>query len=67
MSVLNQKTVKNLIKFCELNWDPNCLNFHKNKKTPIKTASIVQARKPIYSSSVRLNQKYDNKINKQKN
>ena len=49
---------KKMIKFCELNWDPNCLNFHKNNKTPIKTASIVQARKPIYKSSLRLSDKY---------
>ena len=50
---------RKILKFCELDWDPSCLNFHKNKKTPIKTASIVQARKPIYSSSVKLNQKYE--------
>ena len=50
---------KKMIKFCELNWDPNCLNFHKNNKTPIKTASIVQARKPIYKSSVNLSKKYE--------
>ena len=49
---------KNIIKFCGLDWDPNCLNFHKNNKTPIKTASIVQARKPIYKSSLSLSDKY---------
>ena len=58
--VSNQENeTKKILKFCELDWDPSCLNFHKNKKTPIKTASIVQARKPIYSSSVKLNQKYE--------
>jgi Flp pilus assembly protein TadD len=49
---------KKIIKFCELSWDANCLNFHKNNKTPIKTASIVQARKPIYKSSLNLSDKY---------
>ena len=49
---------KNMIDFCGLDWDPNCLNFHKNNKTPIKTASIVQARKPIYKSSLQLSDKY---------
>jgi len=49
---------KKMIEFCELDWDPNCLNFHKNNKTPIKTASIVQARKPIYKSSLLLSDKY---------
>jgi len=58
--VSNQENeTKKILEFCKLDWDPNCLNFHKNKKTPIKTASIVQARKPIYSSSVKLNQKYE--------
>jgi Flp pilus assembly protein TadD len=57
--VKNQEIVsKKIIDFCNLNWDPNCLNFHQNKKTPIKTASIVQARKPIYKSSLKLNEKY---------
>jgi tetratricopeptide (TPR) repeat protein len=49
---------RRMIKFCELDWDPNCLNFYKNNKTPIKTASIVQARKPIYKSSLLLSDKY---------
>tara|TARA_B100001996_G_scaffold364079_1_gene332804 strand:- start:567 stop:1265 length:699 start_codon:yes stop_codon:yes gene_type:complete len=58
--ISNQENeTKKLLKFCDLNWDQNCLNFHKNRKTPIKTASIVQARKPIYSSSVKSNINYE--------
>jgi len=53
-----EQETKKLLEFCGLDWDPNCLSFYKNNKTPIKTASIVQARKPIYKSSVHLNQKY---------
>ena len=49
--------IKPLIKFCGLDWDPNCLEFHKNTKT-IKTASFAQARKPIYKSSVNSSSKY---------
>ena len=44
--------IRNLIKFCNLDWDAKCLNFYENKKTPIQTVSLVQARKPIYKSSV---------------
>ena len=44
--------IKNLLDFCNLEFDPACLNFYKTKKTPIKTVSVAQARKPIYSSSV---------------
>ena len=43
--------IREMINFCELNWDPNCLLFYKNK-SPIKTASAFQARQPIYESSV---------------
>ena len=42
---------KKLLKFCGLDWDNNCLDFHKNKK-PVSTASLAQVRQPLYSSSV---------------
>ena len=54
----NQETeIKNLLKFCELEWDPNCLEHHLNNK-PIKTVSAVQARQPIYKSSIKKSEKY---------
>ena len=59
-----EKLVKNkddetrkLIEFCSLDWEENCIDHSKNK-TGIKTVSLAQARKPIYNSSVNLNQKY---------
>ncbi len=42
---------KKLLKFCNLDWDDNCLNFHKNKR-PVSTASLAQVRQPLYKSSV---------------
>ena len=45
------KQLQKIINNCELDWDPNCLLFYKNK-SPIKTASAFQARQPIYNSSV---------------
>lgn len=53
-----ENEINKLLKFCELEWDDNCLNFHKHSKTPIKTVSISQAREPIYKSSVNSNDKY---------
>ena len=50
--------IEKLLEFCELEWDDNCLNHHKNIKTPIKTVSISQARQSVYSSSVRSSDKY---------
>ena len=46
----NKDEIVRIIKFCDL-WEDNCLEFHKNK-TPIKTIITVQARKPIYKSSL---------------
>ena len=47
----SEEEIKEIIKFCELPWEDNCLSFYKNK-TPIKTMSTAQARKPIYKSSI---------------
>jgi tetratricopeptide (TPR) repeat protein len=43
--------IKKLIKFCNLEWQEQCLNFHKTKRS-IKTLSVAEARKPIYKSSL---------------
>ena len=57
-----QNEIKKLIKFCNLDWDPGCLNFHLNKKTPIQTVSVSQARKPIYKSSINSNTGYSSHL-----
>ena len=57
--------IKLLIKFCGLDWDPSCFEFHKNTRT-IKTVSFVQARKPIYKSSINSSSKYLEYLNKLK-
>ena len=53
----NVSEIKKIIKFCDLNFEENCLDFYKNK-TPIKTMSTAQARQPIYKSSLNSFQKY---------
>ena len=53
----SKKNIKEIIKFCNLDWDENCLNHQKNK-APIKTLSLNQANKPIYSSSVNSSKNY---------
>ena len=53
-----EEEVKNILSFCDLDWEPECLNFHKNRKTPVQTVSISQANKPIYKSSVNSNKAY---------
>ena len=56
--VQNQELeIKNLLNFCSLKFEQNCLQHHENKN-PIKTVSINQSRRPIYKDSVELNLKY---------
>jgi len=43
--------IKNLIDSCDLNWNDKCLDYYENKRS-IKTSSIVQARKKMYTSSI---------------
>ena len=59
-NIVNDKEteIKKIIQFCDLEWDPACLNHHKNNKTPISTVSVAQARKPIYNSSLNSNNNY---------
>ena len=41
---------RRLLKFLGLPWDANCLEFYQTKR-PVRTASVNQVRKPVYTSS----------------
>lgn len=45
-----ESQAKSIIDYIGLDWDPACLEFHKQKRV-IKTASLHQARNAVYSSS----------------
>ena len=60
-----EKIIKNIIKFCEIDWDENCLKHHENKR-PIKTVSFNQARKPIYKEKIKNSKLYDQYLHKLK-
>ncbi len=49
--------IKELLNFCELKWDDNCLKHHENDRA-IKTASSTQARKPIYKTAIKSSDRY---------
>ena len=56
--ILNPKIeMKKLVKFCDLEWEDQCLEFYKTKRA-IKTVSVSQARQPIYKSSISSNNNY---------
>ena len=52
-----KKETKKILDYLGLNFEENCLEFYKNKR-PIKTASVVQARNPVYKNSINSWMKY---------
>ena len=49
--VMDQEaTIRKMLDFCELEWDDNCLNFHKLKRKVV-TPSNTQVRQPMYTRS----------------
>jgi len=47
-----------LINYCNLDWENKCLEFYKSDRQ-VKTLSILQVRQPIYKSSVKAWQRYE--------
>jgi tetratricopeptide (TPR) repeat protein len=46
-----ESTIRGLVEYCGLDWDPECLAFHKSKRA-VRTASNVQVREPIHRRSI---------------
>ena len=42
---------RRLLGFCGLAWNPAVLRFHESRR-PVRTASLAQVRRPLYTSSV---------------
>ena len=50
--VLNkEEETKKLFHFCDIDWNKKIFDFYKNAKT-IRTVSVNQVKKPIYTSSI---------------
>ncbi|MGA7809130.1 sulfotransferase, partial [Bradyrhizobium sp.] len=52
---------RRLVAHCGIDWDNRCLSFHETKR-PVNTASLVQVRKSIYTSSVGRSRFYGAKL-----
>ena len=46
-----EAVARKLVAWCDLAWEPSCLEFHRAKR-PVRTASTVQVRQPVYGTSV---------------
>ncbi|MEM9331689.1 MAG: sulfotransferase [Pseudomonadota bacterium] len=61
-TVTNTEVVaRNMIDYLGLEWDDNCLDHTRSKKT-VKTASQWQVRQPIYTSSVAKWKNYEEQL-----
>jgi tetratricopeptide (TPR) repeat protein len=49
---------RRMIHYCGLPWDHRCLSFHSAGR-PVKTASAVQVRKPLFRDSLQRWRKYE--------
>ena len=43
---------RRIVAHCGLDWDDRCLSFHETER-PVRTASVLQVRQPLYRSSLR--------------
>ncbi|MGV8997271.1 MAG: sulfotransferase [Parvibaculaceae bacterium] len=46
-----ETSARRITAHCNLDWEPACLDFHKNERV-VKTASVAQVRRPLYQTSV---------------
>jgi len=52
---------RRLVAWCGLKWESGCLGFHQAKR-PVKTASAAQVRQPVFKTSLRRWQHYEQSL-----
>jgi hypothetical protein len=53
-----EKETRKLLKYCDLEWEEQCLEFHKTERA-VKTASSAQVRQAMYQGSSEAWRKYE--------
>ena len=56
-----QTQTEKLLEYCDLEWQDSCLTFNKTRRV-VKTASMNQVNKPVYTTSVNRWKKYETYI-----
>jgi tetratricopeptide (TPR) repeat protein len=56
-----ESEIRRVLAYCGLPWHSACLEFHRNPH-PTATASAAQVRRPLYDSSIRLWEKYEDEL-----
>jgi len=57
-----EEVIKNMLNFCNLDFEKECLSFYENKR-PVKTASSEQVRQPLNKKGVGRWRKYEKFLN----
>lgn len=52
------ETIKQLLEFCHLEWEPACLEFQKTQRS-VQTSSAAQVRQPLHGNAVRSSRHYE--------
>jgi tetratricopeptide (TPR) repeat protein len=58
LTINQEEETRKLLQYCELDWDENCLSFHKNKRA-VQTASSIQVREKMYQGSSEVWKKHE--------
>ena len=56
-----ESSIRNLLEFVGLSWNPACLNFHENSRS-VSTLSATQVRKPLTSSRLEQWKRYERQL-----
>jgi hypothetical protein len=56
-----ERVARRLVAACGLEWDSSCLESHLNRRK-VRTASLVQVRRPVHSKSVGRWKRYQNEL-----
>lgn len=46
-----EETIQEMLKYCDLGWEDNCMEFHKTRRA-VTTASALQVRRPLYKDAL---------------
>lgn len=61
LTINQEQETRKLLAFCELEWEDQCLEFHKTQRV-VKTASAAQVRKKMYKGSSEAWKKYESQL-----
>jgi tetratricopeptide (TPR) repeat protein len=56
-----EKISREIIGYCGLDWEPACLDFHKNTSA-VATASSAQVRRPVYRDALQRWRRYEDEL-----